>query len=309
MDVFEQFAVVGAEVDSCDDVNASMEGYLAELVELNAATEAFDAKAVGEKIQTFVRKAKERLVQFIGTIVKRLGEMIAALANLVKGTKEVEVPTELADAYRVIDTELTTMSEKSSKYVMDAMDYHMKIQIKASTNRILGATDDSRAINEVNKEWTDNIDRLKESVAKIDKADVLKNGSIEDYAARLREKEPRTAKITPSKEQAKLNGMRSKWNGIHTKVKATGVQLAGSLATANAMLPEEQKRVNQYWQMQYSKVYNIAIQTCVGIIAIISRAQKYVTAFRYFGTKWKTQISEARDNRPTMGELPAPANA
>jgi len=66
------------------DANVAMEGYLTELLEFNTsmAMEAFDAKKAmqdaGVAIKRFIEGAKRRVLEMIGNIIRRIGEMMAA---------------------------------------------------------------------------------------------------------------------------------------------------------------------------------------------------------------------------------------
>lgn len=288
------------------DANVAMEGYLAELLEFNTsmAMEAFDAKKAmqdaGVAIKRFIEGAKRRVLEMIGNIIRRIGEMMAALSNRMH-TKDVEVPQEMGNAYLEMVKIVEDMTDKSGDYVDKMTNYVAAYNGKITASELFGRIDPIKSFADDRREETE---KMKAELEKIVKADVLKGQSVDAYMAELIEaKNSRKIKINPAAEQKKLSKMRGVWQRAQNRLKSSAFDVGPMLDLQEAMTPENQKAAVMRMRMLFNETFNAAMQRTVAALNAISHLQKYVTGFVIISKKYPAMTDVIRE--PAAGALPA----
>lgn len=287
------------------DAKIAMEGYITELREFNSAMEAFDAKkmmdSAGEAIKKFIEGAKRRIMDMISNIIRRIGEMMNSLSNRMH-TKDVEVPQEMGNAYVEMFKVVEEMTNKSGDYIESMDEYVRQYNMKVNTSMFTGK-DPIKGFADERREETE---KMKASLERIVKTDVLNGQTIDDYMADLVEaKNSRKMKINPAAEQKKLSKMRGIWQRAQNRLKSSAYNISASLNMQEAITPENQKAAVTRMRMLFNETFNAAMQRCVAALNAISHLQKYVSGFVVISKKYPAMTDVIRE--PAVGALPAHA--
>lgn len=294
--------IAAASLDA--DLKATMENYLVDLRDFTTAMEVSDGgasfvKKAVDAIGNFMRKAKQRLMELVDNLIRRLGEMIGAANNMMH-TKDIKVPDEMAKSYKDMSALVVEMTESSDKYVADINGYYGKLEAYISTQGITGRDPARRFIDECKKEN----DIFKEKIAALKERDVLKGQSVDAYIAEHVEENGRNTIINPSTEQRQLTGMRSKWQRIRARLKSTASSYGQRFALSEAMAPSPEIRQGlQTIHSLLSEAYNAAMIKVTGALSVISYLQKYISGFILIDKKYPPMKGIIRE--PAAGALPA----
>lgn len=275
-------------------MTSAMEGYLSDLNTF-MAMEAIDVKSkmkeLGTKFSEFVRKSRIRVMQVIDAILRRIGEMANAIGNLTH-VKEIAVPNDLFKAYNTLIDGAAEITEDASKYTQS---------IRSKIQDIANYSGEKLAADARNR------DELRERVSKLTDADILKDMSVADYMNDKLEPEGRSAKVNPSKEQARITKMRTTWTMLKRAYTADYQMMDHTLQQSQAIFDEGTNigRSVMASRQFAARVFSTNMAITTGMLAVLSRLQKYVSAFIQIDKKYPVIKEEPMEGRGYVeGEEP-----
>ena len=260
-------------------LSISMESCLNDIQEFNSAMEGIDVKTMAHKAieagKAFLKKAGEKVRQVIDAILRRLGEMIGAIANMAHG-KDIAVPSDLYKGYMEIRKIADDVTAKSEDYANTLTKAAAKFELDAGWY----FSDDAK-----------NRDELKDLIRKAADADVLKDMSAGEYISDKVEPEGRTAKINPRREQMGLSSMRGKWLQLKRKLNFESGIIGNMIDTAanSGKFTDAQVAGTRSF---YGKVYSNSMIIITGMLNVIGRLQKYISVFIQINKKFPAITSD-----------------
>lgn len=278
---------LGSVADECL-LQTSMEGFLHDCYEMNAVMEAegpsatadkrkFNGKEfikkTGEKLKNFVDASIRRFLGLINAIIQRAGEMAQAFSNKMH-RKAVPVPSNLYNAYTSMLKETTSITEIGNLFVRSLSDvFKMHFDDKEFP----------KYFRDKDTLFSEHVPKLKESVKKIEAADILKDNSISDFLNDETAKAygDRKATIKPNEEQKKLDDLRKRWNKIREAFNGGSRQIQSMLKMMYAMTDEasDNYKALGFMHKHLNEVFAANMAVVTGMMAVISRLQRYVSAF------------------------------
>lgn len=278
---------LNSDADECL-LQTSMEGFLHDCYEMNAAMEAEAASAntdkkgfkakefiknTGVKLKDFVEASVRRFLALVDAVIRRTGEMIQAFSNKMH-QKAVPVPSNLYSAYTSMLSETQTITEIGEMFVRNLQD---SFAMHLDENRV------SEYYVEKDNFWHKQVPELKEAVKKIENADILKDTNISDFLTNETAKAygDRKTTIKPAEEQKKLDYLRKRWSKIKSTFNSGATRIENQLKRLYATTDEADRNYKAIGivHKNVNEVFAANMAVITGMMSVISRLQRYVSVF------------------------------